>query len=1547
MAPNPKGNANTRTTSIRSARLAKKADDAKIIAEATAAILTAVAEAKTKQRPLAPPFERLPTRSQLPEYYQTIKDPIDIDTIRKKASRKEYPSVAALVEDFQRLFYNTQVFNSSRSLIYKDSRTLTNVVRRAAAAFVPEDELPQVVVFGGAAKPAPLPAPATPATRVPSATGPDATVSPTAAGGTASPTPAIDHVVVAALTELIPNINARVLVVDGNTGKPPLRASHNPCWRTLASYLNKHPSFRLAQEADQKIVDTIRADHGLDIKGAVDLLKAQLLPVSTAKTPPTQAPSATQPSKKVKNTPVRTPSLNQNKTAKSTKKTPKRAPATTPTVGSGSPLAAADAPTCPTSTPKEKLADLMAAADAYQASFPNNNSAAQETEAFNLTVRDLFARHVLSVRSTIRFRGVMGRLDAEGIFRLANGHPFPTPATMGLIMEDGGFASNRWEPVRLDQKTLAQLQASASRIAKAATLKAAKATAAARAHEDEAMDIDEQEDFLHLNLVDKWTSADQERYSHRLGLAVASDHECPLDLCFACGSNGHLIDQSRKGRKRSGEALKRASSSAPVTPVKSESGLDACPNAPLAGNGIPNASVEPLQATTEQSTTQPSKAQPEPSAHTAIEEQCQMAVSYSARLWQCKNCQTCDVCTRIEPTQHLLSCDVCGVHRHAACASAATPSYMLATQRWVCTDCVQCEHCGATDVRGHRPDPKLREEPTWQCDFRLCFDCGLNKLRGNFCPVCGKTYRGDDYDVKMVGCDRCDRWLHAECDDIDEARYHLLTFVPSSMSYFCPDCRRSDANASSVKELFEAAGSVMHERVGQALERATRSSSAWVLKVLPEGMTLDAENGKLPDFLPDGVSDFQSLYERVQSKGFASPQEFIRVFGDNDKRCRAITSFWGVLNTELGRSIDLSLDPLPERGQELSVLAAMAGTAKTISAAPLTTSPPASPRHSHQASDRTSPWPDSPVVTSTPTAARATQGLGPKDAPSSTPASPTTRENIDLQHQVKAASQRTIPIPSLQSPKLKDGQPSCPEQLQPASSSTSQTPLNSIPVPTLSGQFRSTLPIPSPPKPASETTLASDIPTAKPPSFLRRPSLSAIEEPLLDYVRFVNPALSVDMFRHVLALFHEYQTTCTPGHQGNATRVLQGFGLQPEHVQAGLEILARTWIHVNCLLWSPEVYEGPHGLCRARAATRRGRLIMYCDQHREYGCRQEKLQPSATALTPGKFRVERHIVVEHQSGSREGEGEQLEAVNRTLSLLPSPQQLALALLARFPPKRVVFPSELLQKLQATAQKSLRLPQICIGAFKLLWPGSMAEHCEGLYSDKLLLPNNYLACRRFWDINDVLNNRLNLTSYYMRVWACRRTDDPAPEDPDEAPMGAARCEAHDLQAARKLARSSLPRAGAESTDGDARHDRKVSSVSTEMNDKTLFRLSKQMLATTVRVSHSKIHGIGLFALRPLKPGEMIIEYAGEQIRPELTDKREAYYDSRGIGCYMFRVDANLVVDATLTGNPARFVNHSCDPNCASRIIQTDVGKHIVIFAERNIAVGEELTYDYKV
>lgn len=76
--------------------------------------------------------------------------------------------------------------------------------------------------------------------------------------------------------------------------------------------------------------------------------------------------------------------------------------------------------------------------------------------------------------------------------------------------------------------------------------------------------------------------------------------------------------------------------------------------------------------------------------------------------------------------------------------------------------------------------------------------------------------------------------------------------------------------------------------------------------------------------------------------------------------------------------------------------------------------------------------------------------------------------------------------------------------------------------------------------------------------------------------------------------------------------------------------------------------------------------------------------------------------------------------------------------------------------------------------------------------------------------------------------------------------------------------------------------------------------------------SHIHDWGLFARERIEVNEMVIEYIGEVIRQRVADHREKVYERMGIGSsYLFRVDEDTIIDATKTGNLARFINHCCD------------------------------------
>ncbi|EDS32981.1 set domain protein [Culex quinquefasciatus] len=84
-----------------------------------------------------------------------------------------------------------------------------------------------------------------------------------------------------------------------------------------------------------------------------------------------------------------------------------------------------------------------------------------------------------------------------------------------------------------------------------------------------------------------------------------------------------------------------------------------------------------------------------------------------------------------------------------------------------------------------------------------------------------------------------------------------------------------------------------------------------------------------------------------------------------------------------------------------------------------------------------------------------------------------------------------------------------------------------------------------------------------------------------------------------------------------------------------------------------------------------------------------------------------------------------------------------------------------------------------------------------------------------------------------------------------------------------------------------------------------------------------------------------------VRPSVTDLRETKYEAIGISStYLFRIDMETIIDASTCGNLARFINHSCNPNCYTKVITIESEKKIVIYSKQPIGVNKEITYDYK-
>ena len=115
----------------------------------------------------------------------------------------------------------------------------------------------------------------------------------------------------------------------------------------------------------------------------------------------------------------------------------------------------------------------------------------------------------------------------------------------------------------------------------------------------------------------------------------------------------------------------------------------------------------------------------------------------------------------------------------------------------------------------------------------------------------------------------------------------------------------------------------------------------------------------------------------------------------------------------------------------------------------------------------------------------------------------------------------------------------------------------------------------------------------------------------------------------------------------------------------------------------------------------------------------------------------------------------------------------------------------------------------------------------------------------------------------------------------------------------------------------------------------------------QVKKSKVHGNGVFATRNITKGKKIIQYIGEKIPKKEGDKRSAYRiknylkSSKTGSVYIFELNSKYDIDGFVRKNKARYINHSCDPNCEVDIIKDEIW----ISSIKQIKKGEELFYDY--
>lgn len=111
----------------------------------------------------------------------------------------------------------------------------------------------------------------------------------------------------------------------------------------------------------------------------------------------------------------------------------------------------------------------------------------------------------------------------------------------------------------------------------------------------------------------------------------------------------------------------------------------------------------------------------------------------------------------------------------------------------------------------------------------------------------------------------------------------------------------------------------------------------------------------------------------------------------------------------------------------------------------------------------------------------------------------------------------------------------------------------------------------------------------------------------------------------------------------------------------------------------------------------------------------------------------------------------------------------------------------------------------------------------------------------------------------------------------------------------------------------------------------------------RVRRSPLHGNGVFAARHIPAGTSILEYGGRRITPDQADAMYPVDPDDPFHTFFFSLGCGKVIDGGNRGTDARWINHSCEPNCETR--ENTAGTRVFIFALRDIAAGEELFYDY--
>uniref|UniRef100_A0A182SWA9 Nuclear receptor domain-containing protein n=1 Tax=Anopheles maculatus TaxID=74869 RepID=A0A182SWA9_9DIPT len=134
--------------------------------------------------------------------------------------------------------------------------------------------------------------------------------------------------------------------------------------------------------------------------------------------------------------------------------------------------------------------------------------------------------------------------------------------------------------------------------------------------------------------------------------------------------------------------------------------------------------------------------------------------------WMCPRCTVCFSCNMA--TGAKVKCQKCAKHYHTTCLGTSKRLHG-ADRPLICAACLRCKSCGTTNVTkfiGNLP---------------MCTPCFRLRQKGNYCPLCQKCYEDNDFDLKMMECGDCRRWVHARCEGLTDEQYNMLSVLPENI----------------------------------------------------------------------------------------------------------------------------------------------------------------------------------------------------------------------------------------------------------------------------------------------------------------------------------------------------------------------------------------------------------------------------------------------------------------------------------------------------------------------------------------------------------------------------------------------------------------------------------------------------------------------------------------------------------------------------------------------------------------------------------------------